>query len=126
MEIIRVLFRSCRAKSTHPSAWREADGCLDFARHERHDGSDLRLAALGQDLNQRLQQHDQRKIGGRHVEGVKLDRTHPAQRARMDRLRRAAPFAADIEQQQQMLRSEEHTSELQSLMSISYAVFCLK
>src|SRR3546814_1239130 len=25
-----------------------------------------------------------------------------------------------------MLRSEEHTSELQSLMHISYAVFCLK
>src|SRR3546814_9244079 len=27
---------------------------------------------------------------------------------------------------QQILRSEEHTSELQSLMRISYAVFCLK
>src|SRR3546814_10168789 len=27
---------------------------------------------------------------------------------------------------QPMLRSEEHTSELQSLMRISYAVFCLK
>src|SRR3546814_2907991 len=27
---------------------------------------------------------------------------------------------------QQLLRSEEHTSELQSLMRISYAVFCLK
>src|SRR3546814_8883452 len=27
---------------------------------------------------------------------------------------------------QQQLRSEEHTSELQSLMRISYAVFCLK
>src|SRR3546814_20720670 len=26
----------------------------------------------------------------------------------------------------QMARSEEHTSELQSLMRISYAVFCLK
>src|SRR3546814_5312000 len=26
----------------------------------------------------------------------------------------------------QLLRSEEHTSELQSLMRISYAVFCLK
>src|SRR3546814_4480724 len=26
----------------------------------------------------------------------------------------------------EMTRSEEHTSELQSLMSISYAVFCLK
>src|SRR3546814_8156368 len=28
--------------------------------------------------------------------------------------------------QEQNLRSEEHTSELQSLMRISYAVFCLK
>src|SRR3546814_4179356 len=27
---------------------------------------------------------------------------------------------------QWMIRSEEHTSELQSLMRISYAVFCLK
>src|SRR3546814_8081793 len=27
---------------------------------------------------------------------------------------------------QQSMRSEEHTSELQSLMRISYAVFCLK
>src|SRR3546814_5902803 len=29
-------------------------------------------------------------------------------------------------EQQQRQRSEEHTSELQSLMRISYAVFCLK
>src|SRR3546814_1855929 len=29
-------------------------------------------------------------------------------------------------QEVQLLRSEEHTSELQSLMRISYAVFCLK
>src|SRR3546814_4439353 len=28
--------------------------------------------------------------------------------------------------QQHLVRSEEHTSELQSLMRISYAVFCLK
>src|SRR3546814_5452321 len=28
--------------------------------------------------------------------------------------------------QQRLFRSEEHTSELQSLMRISYAVFCLK
>src|SRR3546814_5896408 len=33
---------------------------------------------------------------------------------------------ADRPDQQQRLRSEEHTSELQSLMRISYAVFCLK
>src|SRR3546814_2902104 len=32
----------------------------------------------------------------------------------------------DIFQCKFLLRSEEHTSELQSLMRISYAVFCLK
>src|SRR3546814_3424898 len=31
-----------------------------------------------------------------------------------------------VEQQIEKQRSEEHTSELQSLMRISYAVFCLK
>src|SRR3546814_4945470 len=31
-----------------------------------------------------------------------------------------------VEHHQQLMRSEEHTSELQSLMRISYAVFCLK
>src|SRR3546814_10571271 len=36
-----------------------------------------------------------------------------------DRIQQAAP-------RQRRLRSEEHTSELQSLMRISYAVFCLK
>src|SRR3546814_7865656 len=36
------------------------------------------------------------------------------------RVRRAARGAGDLG------RSEEHTSELQSLMRISYAVFCLK
>src|SRR3546814_1073013 len=35
------------------------------------------------------------------------------------------PLAADV-LPSAMLRSEEHTSELQSLMRISYAVFCLK
>src|SRR3546814_12392456 len=45
--------------------------------------------------------------------------------------RRSLPFASRIAQQRRRLlperpRSEEHTSELQSLMRISYAVFCLK
>src|SRR3546814_2135758 len=38
-----------------------------------------------------------------------------------ERIARAAPLGV-----QAVLRSEEHTSELQSLMRISYAVFCLK
>src|SRR3546814_1298428 len=35
-------------------------------------------------------------------------------------------YLAPADEAQQWARSEEHTSELQSLMRISYAVFCLK
>src|SRR3546814_8828550 len=38
----------------------------------------------------------------------------------------AAIIAREMNRPVQLLRSEEHTSELQSLMRISYAVFCLK
>src|SRR3546814_8612479 len=38
----------------------------------------------------------------------------------------AAHRAAHDQGQASVVRSEEHTSELQSLMRISYAVFCLK
>src|SRR3546814_7894869 len=44
-----------------------------------------------------------------------------ATRGTLGGLSRAAADAVDL-----MDRSEEHTSELQSLMRISYAVFCLK
>src|SRR3546814_2492744 len=41
--------------------------------------------------------------------------------------RRAAGVGGDVQRHVAGdIRSEEHTSELQSLMSISYAVFCLK
>src|SRR3546814_1385959 len=43
----------------------------------------------------------------------------------LDRLARFSQPKHDAEQQR-LGRSEEHTSELQSLMRISYAVFCLK
>src|SRR3546814_4163485 len=36
------------------------------------------------------------------------------------------PFSGSSSWRHFILRSEEHTSELQSLMRISYAVFCLK
>src|SRR3546814_8246859 len=45
-------------------------------------------------------------------------------RARLDELDR--PIAAIASGIRQTLRSEEHTSELQSLMRIAYADFCLK
>src|SRR3546814_4058967 len=59
----------------------------------------------------------------------------PAQRRARTRCARiaSAPYVAEQRQQPRIadrdrlhIRSEEHTSELQSLMRISYAVFCLK
>src|SRR3546814_8230624 len=63
-----------------------------------------------QDLNILLRRHGKRQVDS--AEGLAL--------ARMRRANQNA-FAA-----RKFLRSEEHTSELQSLMRISYAVFCLK
>src|SRR3546814_3230270 len=52
--------------------------------------------------------------------GIAVADAHRPDRERDVRLGPAADAAADRQ------RSEEHTSELQSLMRISYAVFCLK
>src|SRR3546814_6714165 len=54
---------------------------------------------------------------------------HPLERARFADVQsasRAGPPSSDAAHQPFSARSEEHTSELQSLMRISYAVFCLK
>src|SRR3546814_2202332 len=45
---------------------------------------------------------------------------------RLDELVLAALCGFEPGLERRLLRSEEHTSELQSLMRISYAVFCLK
>src|SRR3546814_3823632 len=56
-------------------------------------------------------------VGGEVVDGVTALRVEAGDaRDRVDAAREPAPGN----------RSEEHTSELQSLMRISYAVFCLK
>src|SRR3546814_6947446 len=44
--------------------------------------------------------------------------------ARLPRRRRQVPIR--LQPDHPLCRSEEHTSEIQSLMRISYAVFCLK
>src|SRR3546814_7866290 len=60
---------------------------------------------------------------GRQLYRHRKHRRHSLQR------RHHGPFQrvgmAEFQEQQEQ-RSEEHTSELQSLMRISYAVFCLK
>src|SRR3546814_1128982 len=50
---------------------------------------------------------------------------HP-ERLQASRHRRGAAAASCCSTGSRLRRSEEHTSELQSLMRISYAVFCLK
>src|SRR3546814_2935301 len=50
----------------------------------------------------------------------------PTVAARSSSLGLVSPAAAMPDRSPLMSRSEEHTSELQSLMRISYAVFCLK
>src|SRR3546814_2932061 len=87
-----------------------------------------------------------RELGARFLADLPLDRgDYPRQRHRLrapraqlrDRVRcqqfalgaeRVERMPGDIEAEDRLLRgrSEEHTSELQSLMRISYAVFCLK
>src|SRR3546814_6306007 len=59
----------------------------------------------------RLQRHLDAEIAARHHQCV----------AQLDQLVEAVDRRRLLD-----LRSEEHTSELQSLMRISYAVFCLK
>src|SRR3546814_7573765 len=53
----------------------------------------------------------------RHSGAARLRAAHPGRRAARRQIRPPPDVAG---------RSEEHTSELQSLMRISYAVFCLK
>src|SRR3546814_8629958 len=64
----------------------------------------------------------------RGVSGWRRWRRHGHRVAQSDRVQRpqarASRGATDLRRQRS--RSEEHTSELQSLMRISYAVFCLK
>src|SRR3546814_8082211 len=60
-----------------------------------------------------------------------LDRQIAAVKKEIAELSKKISTLPDLEQQlltlmQDVKRSEEHTSELQSLMRISYAVFCLK
>src|SRR3546814_6411704 len=65
------------------------------------------------DRNEQAQREQQREQDGSEIRSVELER-------------KIAEGITLIERRDTMERSEEHTSELQSLMRISYAVFCLK
>src|SRR3546814_4501012 len=90
---------------------RVGDELLDFDRRQtRIDGVDLHLVAgdVRHRVNRQLGQLPNAEAGDREED-------------EQDR-----PACADGERNETCNRSEEHTSELQSLMRNSYAVLCLK
>src|SRR3546814_2960887 len=82
-----------------------------------------RLRPVGQQIAQLFDERTQAELN--HVGGLEApDRFQTAIRPKwlaQSSLSPTAPLATGNRR-----RSEEHTSELQSLMRISYAVFCLK
>src|SRR3546814_1672229 len=100
-------------KPLHPEARR------DLGRQARADGA-VRVADI---------------IGELHPLAALEQRLGVAQNLRVEavghrvaeaRPLRAALIVGRVDLGEDRVRSEEHTSELQSLMRISYAVFCLK
>src|SRR3546814_3526493 len=91
----------------------------------RHDALPILLKIIGTELQKRLRKTDFiARFGGEEFVVLLPNTPYEAGRQLMETLRESigsCPFHFKGER----VRSEEHTSELQSLMSISYAVFCL-
>src|SRR3546814_5478553 len=95
-------------KADRPRTWRSLDTLTEYLR------KDLHIVHID-------------AVDGTHYSSAGA--TRPDAAARMKRAHEAAAhdawFRAEVDAGIKE-RSEEHTSELQSLMRISYAVFCLK
>src|SRR3546814_6044727 len=120
-------FKQKTAYEMRISDW-SSDVCSSDLQADPQRRHDLRLAAEVDDRFGRLQADLDLRVRGkeatqpRHQPGRGHRRRcadrEPVVVARGERLQRLADGV--------QVRSEEHTSELQSLMRISYAVFCLK
>src|SRR3546814_4748944 len=118
-------FKQKTAYEMHISDW-SSDVCSSDLRPTRHDTTRRqaaghpgrgRIAVPRTGIRARQRQCDRPAIGRLARDGVRFVR----QQARPALCRGRSGTRRRIEG-----RSEEHTSELQSLMRISYAVFCLK
>src|SRR3546814_7321121 len=98
------------------SDW-SSDVCSSDLRDE--EGARADAETVGERDRNRGDQHRDRRVG------QKFGEHHRQQIENDERDQRAEAVDAGDEQFGRF-RSEEHTSELQSLMRISYAVFCLK
>src|SRR3546814_6888315 len=93
------------------------------------------VPALIEELYTFLRQADARELGMifREIDAARAAGDSAKERELLDKAENyethVVPIIADIDAgfgNAEATRSEEHTSELQSLMRISYAVFCLK
>src|SRR3546814_9478091 len=82
------------------------------------DVADVGLVLGGAAIAVQHQQYRCARIGG--------GRPHDQEATVLAIVREADVDRCSAARKRQIARSEEHTSELQSLMRISYAVFCLK
>src|SRR3546814_5129747 len=99
-------------------------------RSPQRPGSVARRRCVRGNLSDRFPPASTKEIGNvrRHVQTYRrrLFGTHPDVRDQRGDYRRSRRTERRRERTRLPGRSEEHTSELQSLMRISYAVFCLK
>src|SRR3546814_8112132 len=112
-----------RYADPHPDLWQLLQGTTRQCRHGvgggvRHRGADLPQLPL-------LLDHRASRV---HLARSRARLLRAQYRARRGLYRHLLPQrpAAGYQRARTDFRSEEHTSELQSLMRISYAVLCLK
>src|SRR3546814_8927823 len=91
---------------------------------EQHEGDGVEEAELAGEADEAARRVQRAALvleACEHLEAVDVHRAQPH-----EGLEHRAEAALGDRPPHQLLRSEEHTSELQSLMRTSYAVFCLK
>src|SRR3546814_2130167 len=94
---------------------------VDEARHQHHV-----LADVGAAADDRAGHHAGAELAERALVELAETRRDLVPERRRVGLDHFHVLGAEVQQHGLLQRSEEHTSELQSLMRISYAVFCLK
>src|SRR3546814_774831 len=102
-QVLRLRVRGQRRQ--FPARTEAVIAHVQRARRQRADEARMRPRRVELDVVAVAQRHHVQRLGAGEVEVETTLQFQPCARAR---------------------RSEEHTSELQSLMRISYAVFCLK
>src|SRR3546814_3878479 len=99
----------------------------DEHHHPRHDRENLLLGGvhLGR-VEPELQKHGETEQEREHADAQESWRIEVEQAEQVQNVQRIRRRQILDPKDEGLVRSEEHTSELQSLMRISYAVFCLK